>query len=100
METNENLNLIEEVKKISQMYFLALNTKEGDDEVMLKNHQFVLKVENAFEKLDDLEKYVINSEFFYQNYAGWWQKQYSRSSYYRLKMASVKHFLMAFKDEN
>ena len=100
MELSENQILIEEIKKIAQMYFLALKGDEKDEELILKNHLFIKKVEDAFATLDGLEKSFINNEFFYQNYSEWWKKQYSRSTYYRLKRSSMKHFKMAFEHED
>lgn len=100
MELSENQILSEEIKKIAQMYFLALKADDVDEELKLKNSLFVKKVEHAFDSLDCLEKSFINNEFFYQSYSYWWRNHYSRSSYYRLKRSSMKHFKMAFENED
>lgn len=100
MELSENQKLSEEIHKIAQMYFLALKADKNDEETNLKNSLFIKKVENAFACLDGLEKSFINNEFFYQNYSEWWKNHFSRSSYYRLKRASMMHFKMAFEHED
>ena len=105
MRSNETQELIDDIKKIAQMYFLAMNTnsnyEEKDrDEEYFKNDDFIQKVRNAFDKLDALEQDLINNEFFYQEYPKWWKTHYSRSTYYRVRKSSMRHFKYAFENES
>ena len=105
METKETQALVESVRQIAKMYLLAVrnNEKTPDeqhgDETFLKNQMYIDKVNEAFNKLDGLERSLINNDFFYQAYPDWWKKQFSRSTYYRIRKSSVRHFKMAFENE-
>ena len=105
METNETQALVDSIRQIAKMYLLAVHTNEKTpsekqgDETFIKNQIFIDKVNDAFNKLDGLERSLINNDFFYQAYPDWWKKQFSRSTYYRIRRISVRHFKMAFENE-
>lgn len=96
----ENQLLFDEVKEIADAYFYAterirkkrrdcLKDADSDDDQYLK---YVRKVTRAFQSLDFVEQTFINNEFFYQAYARWWEKLYSRTSFYRIRLRSMRHF--------
>ena len=97
-ETNQKL--FQEIKDISDAYFYALEVIKGNKSQFLsdikKNNEeyqdFVRRVQTAFHSLDYVEQTFINNDFFYEAYAHWWSKIYSKSSYYRLRLKSMKHF--------
>ena len=59
---------------------------------------FLLKVQTAYESLNDLEKNLINNEFFHQNYNQWWKPLYSKATFYRYKKEAMMKFLGAVYD--
>ena len=59
---------------------------------------FCLKVERAYESLNELERNLINNEFFYQSYNRWWETLYSKASFYRYKKEAMQKFLGAIYD--
>ena len=59
---------------------------------------FLIKVQAAYESLNDLEKNLINNEFFHQNYNQWWKPLYSKATFYRYKKEAMQKFLGAVYD--
>ena len=59
---------------------------------------YLLKVQKAYESLSDLEKNLINNEFFHQNYNQWWKPLYSKATFYRYKKEAMQKFLGALND--
>ena len=92
---------------ISEKFFLAKKVKENPDVLILaespfdENYsldEFISKVQQAYETLDDNEKNLINNEFFYQSYQEWWKPLFSKASFYRYKKLAMEKFLGAFYD--
>ena len=90
---------------IADKFFLAKRVKDNPDVLMLAESpvdesytidDFIVKVEQAYETLNDGEKNLINNEFFYQSYQEWWKPLYSKSSFYRYKKSAMEKFLGAF----
>lgn len=99
-------SLSEKVQEISSLYFLALRrVREGEcvsdsGSVAHDDQQFfIYRVRFAFHSLEDAEKIIINNEFFYNAYPGWWKEAFTRSTFYRLKKRCMLHFLEAFESE-
>ena len=59
---------------------------------------YLLKVQRAYDSLNDIEKNLINNEFFHQNYNQWWKPLYSKASFYRYKKEAMQKFLGAMYD--
>ena len=59
---------------------------------------FIYSVEIAFQSLDAPLRQIINNDFFYQAYPGWWKLIYTRSNYQRLKLQAVNKFLEVFHE--
>ena len=96
--------LKEEVEEIAKLYFIAMqmmkNSGLSDSGGKPSDQQrYIIRVENAFESLTDIEKEFINNDFFYQTYPNWWKKYYTRSKYYLIKKRSMQAFLEAFEYE-
>ena len=92
----------QQMEEVSKLYFVALkhvnnhSVLHDSEETYDEYKEYLAKVREAWFQLDDLEKTIINNEYFYQDYPYWWEKIYSRSSFYRLKRISVAKFLEAF----
>lgn len=69
---------------------------ENDFDVSLPYDAYLLKVEEAYQSLDEREKNLINNEFFFQNYRYWWTSLYSKTSFYRFKRRAMLRFLEVF----
>ena len=92
---------------ISDKFFFAKKVKDNPDVLILAESPFdedcsldeyISKVQQAYEALDDGEKNLINNEFFYQGYQEWWKPIYSKASFYRYKKVAMEKFLGAFYD--
>lgn len=90
------------IKNIAKNYFSAKEKlKKHCEPQHLKfvTNRFIKRVEKAYSKLDNLDQYFINNEFFYEAYPFWWKKIYSKTTYYRLMRKSMTHFKEAFDNE-
>lgn len=57
---------------------------------------FCERVETAYDSLPPSLKIIINNDFFYQDYPGWWKSSYSKKQYHKLKRKAVNLFLEVF----
>ena len=64
------------------------------------NITFLAKVEVAFSSLSSPLKLIINNDFFYQAYPGWWRNKYSKKKYKRLKTQAMNMFLEVFYEND
>lgn len=84
-------------KKMKELYqgsYLAEFNFEDEQSL----DKYLAKVEKAYNTLNDLEKNLINNEFFYQSYNQWWKPLYSKASFYRYKKEAMQKFLEAIYD--
>ena len=93
----KKVQLVKEIEQVAKNYLHAkkqlveikqLSEDDSDNPYAL----FIQKVEKAFYGLDPLEQRFINNEFFLEAYPGWWEDQYTKSSFYYLKRKSMKRF--------
>ena len=63
------------------------------------NSKYMDRVNAAYSALNEIERSIINNDFFYQAYPNWWKKYYTRSKYYLIKKRSMMSFLEAFENE-
>ena len=61
--------------------------------------QYLDKVFQAFSKLNESERNLINNEFFFQSYHHWWESIYSKATFYRYKKKAMMKFLGAFYND-
>lgn len=59
---------------------------------------FTMLIETAYGKLDPVSQLIINKDFFYNGYPGWWVTTYSKSTYYRLRDKAIRDFLKLTED--
>ena len=100
-------NLNQMTLDIAEKFFIAKKMREETNKHLLAERSinednpydsYLLKVQAAYDALDELEKNLINNEFFYQNYNRWWEPLYSKASFYRYKKEAMLKFLGAFYD--
>ena len=59
-------------------------------------YSFLSAVELAYSSLSAPLQKIINNDFFYQDYPGWWRLLYKKSNYQRLKNQAINQFLEVF----
>ena len=62
-------------------------------------HFYVNAVQETFKELGVVAKQFISNDFFYPANDGWWEKLYSRSTYYRLRGEAIKQFIAIFNEK-
>lgn len=98
--------LSEQLKQIAFNYFVAkrslrghvLGFSSGSDEEMNSYRDYIDRVKRAYETLSDMDKEIVNNDFFYEDYPHWWEEKYSRVAYYRHKRGAMQNFLRAFNE--
>ncbi|NLB48277.1 MAG: hypothetical protein GX813_00245 [Erysipelotrichia bacterium] len=93
-------------ERVARRYFLARKVAQlKADRLISEQLQevsdttcdiYLTKVLEAFETLTEKERNLINNEFFFQSYQGWWKTIYTTSTFYRYKKLAMLHFLEAF----
>lgn len=90
----------ERMEKIASLYFsikkdieINLYLSDGSvspEEIMLE------RIENSYQNLESFERMIINNDFFYNDYAGWWQNYCSRNEYIKRRRRAINQFLRNF----
>ena len=92
---------------VAEKFFFAKHMQEAKEGSLLVESssdeqesldKFLEKVQAAYDSLTDLEKNLINNEFFHQNYNHWWEPLYSKATFYRYKKEAMQKFLGAIYD--
>lgn len=93
-------------ERVARRYFFARKLSQLKDEHLLSERLnettditcdiYLSKVLRAFETLSERERNLINNEFFFQSYQGWWKTVYTATSFYRYKKIAMLRFLEAF----
>ena len=99
--------LSKRMQLIAKTYFASRKRTQLEERLFDSNDKheknkydtYTERVENAYKKLDSLERLFINNEFFYQEYAFWWIERFSKNTYYRYKKKAIIHFLVLFYEE-
>lgn len=101
LQEDKKIPLSSQIKEIAKQYFsykriLDDNSYQNDSELEICT-SYIKKVNDAYEKLDGLDKKIINNDFFYEDYPFWWRRIYTPSTYYRLKNRSMKKFIELYE---
>ena len=96
-KTNHIILVYKKIKEVSQKYFDSfdkiIKSFSNDQESNEKEIDYIIKVETAYYSLSDEGKLFINSEFFFNNYKGWWKGYYSKSQFFKLKKKYSLEFI-------
>lgn len=57
------------------------------------DNNLLLSVDYALKQLDKDERRIIDNDFIEKVDKNWWCSYYSKSTYYRLKVRAMEHFL-------
>ena len=94
-----NSNLIKDIVKayfISKKQCNIMAFSSGDIDYSNPYYKYYHDVEKAFDRLNDDEKLVINNDYFFNDYYGWWKYLFTERAYLSLKKRAEKHFLRYF----
>ena len=86
------------IQNIAKIYLLTI-AKENPYIYAANNmtfSSFHSAVELAYAALSSPQKRIINNDFFFQDYPGWWKSLYKKNNYLRLKSLAVNRFLEVF----
>ncbi|MCD8203612.1 MAG: hypothetical protein LUB56_00585 [Coprobacillus sp.] len=98
--------MISIIKEISITYFFYQDRVRRSNNGMLGStnledaKSYIQNTNQAFNQLTDEEKDIINNEFFYQDYADWWIKKYSRGDFQKKKKIAMHQFINYFSEVN
>ena len=105
LENKTFKDLEEMVLVIAEKFFFAKGIHDHSSHDRLAENDFdedcpydnyLLKVQAAYDTLNECDKNLINNEFFYQGYSRWWEPLYSKATFYRYKKEAMQRFLGAF----
>lgn len=96
------------MKQIASSYFHAKKMVESkqrafSDSVVTEENiyeRYVKRVNAVFDKLDEMDKTIVNNDFYYQDYQFWYAKYFSTSTYYRLRNRAIRTFLSLYNAES
>ena len=88
----------QKLKNIAKVYLLCVS-KDSYYLPYIENKKiasFQSAVELAYCSLTAPLQKIINNDFFYQDYPGWWKSIYKKNNYQKLKNSAIKKFLEVF----
>ena len=100
----ETQNLTLKIQTIASTYLSLSRIMQKEQTSLFSTHpfniysQFCASVELAFLSLPAPLKRIINNDFFYQDYPGWWKLSYNKRKYLRLRELAIKKFLEAYDE--
>ena len=88
----------QKIRNIAKLYLLSIahNSYSFINPKSTNIRSFQSAVELAYLTLDAPLQKIINNEFFYQDYPGWWELLYKKNEYLKLKNTAVNKFLEVF----
>ena len=94
-------NLENKIINIRQAYinhllatdFGVRTSKTNNNLQFYKSDKFNLIIETSYSHLSKLDQLIINNEFFYGDYPGWWRKYFSSPLFFKLRKEAMKRFL-------
>ena len=97
----QELGVLEEkMITIARNYFLARRYLNYTHSISEDNFallcSYITNIKKAFTYLKNDEQKFLNNEYFYEAPLDWWKKEYSLQGYYKIKNASIRHFLEVF----
>ncbi len=99
----ESYKLTRKLNVIAKTY-LSLLKFNCDLSSLSSSHNSYIKfcscVELSFLSLPAPLRRIINNDFFYQDYPGWWKLCYSKHQYLKLKELAIKKFMEAYYEIN
>ena len=90
------------INSIAKAYFvskkqLELNSfSSGRVDYSNPYYKYCKDVEFAFSRLNEDEKLIINNDYFYNDYFGWWKVIFKEREYLVLKRKAERNFLKYF----
>lgn len=88
----------QKIRNIAKIYLNSISPKNNNYSIT-KNQKilsFQTAVELAYSSLSAPLQKIINNDFFYQDYPGWWKLIYKKNNYHKLRLLAIESFLEAF----
>ena len=88
-----------EIEEIAKRYFLSKNQykvesfSSGKEDYFNPYYQYYRNIEIAFSKLDEDSKLIINNDYFYNSYFGWWKVIFTEREYLSKKKKAKREFI-------
>ena len=104
-EFMDKKNLEQKIVTLSKNYlsiqkaFLTQTVSNKYEDMSNPFVQFCYTIEQAFYSLSSPLRKIINNEFFYQEYKGWWKDLYSEKQFKRLRKLAIYRFMEAYYEE-
>ena len=88
----------QKIHNIAKVYLSLFLRRSAVFGIFHNSHlsSFQTSVEFAYSSLSAPLKRIINNDFFYQDYPGWWKLIYKKNDYQRLRKQAVTSFLEVF----
>ena len=83
------------IRNIAKLYIVTLS-QENHNNPTHNIDSFLTAVELAYASLSAPLQKIINNDFFYQDYPGWWKLTYKKSNYMKLRNDAINKFLEVF----
>ena len=87
------------IRQIANKYLNFYHvSKHSYHPIATNNHliNFLSGVEFAYLSIAAPYQQIINNDFFYQEYPGWWKSRYKKTNYLKLRKLAVRKFLEVF----
>lgn len=100
----ETQNLTRKLRIIASTYLSIIHLKENSfsssTHSLNSYSRFCVCVELAYMSLSAPLRRIINNDFFYQDYPGWWKLSYRKHQYLKLRELAIKKFMEAYYEIN
>ena len=93
MTIEQQMNDIINKYFVSKKQFNLIRVSNGEDDYTNPYYVYYRNIEIAFSKLNEVEKLIINNDYFLNDYYGWWELLFSKKTYLKNKKQAVKKFL-------
>lgn len=98
----KRLTLESKMKSVVEVYFISLHhlqmktISSGEKDELSPFYKFYSDVESAFYYLNKEYQRLINNEFFYQAYPGWWSNEFTAKEFKSKRNKAIRLFLERF----
>ena len=95
---SETKNLYNAIDQIFKRYCQEMSKiTKGPQRPLREDYKsilYVVHVDRAFKSLDKEGRKILDNEFFFGNYQGWWRDLYSRTYFFKLKKRYAMEFII------
>ena len=99
---NTLLNEMNEIVTVFLYYINILNREDGlclssgSEPSKSEATRYIARVFKSFMTLNEIEKEMLNNEYFHREKSGWWINKYDKESFQNQLLSSISVFLRKF----